>query len=712
MASSNIFANPIATVSPPNTIPKRKDHPVPRLGIAGAPPISTNKFYANFFLGTQTSPAYLHPYSVAWAKGKGAAGSYGIAISHIDSKSRVYGQASPATGAASYFINPVGIQSICISAKELGNGTVLTSDQLTAHSARISLRPSAITQAAIQFPLVQGCAFITAIFNGATPLIQSGVFFRTVTRATKEVKSGVTKFKLNLEDGTFWLLYAHATKGQPLDLHVVNNGLAQAKGPFYGTIQVAKDPGNSEAMYDAASGAYPTGVELSGTTNGSTGTYSFNFIKGGISGVTLAMYALPHHQESFDAKTRAKMTAVKLQTTTKGIAAAVVSDSWAMVESNLPVNMSFAPWSAKVGSITKLSSTATKFIHSIAVQEASQNMLQQTSQNSMYFSGKALAKFALVILTIHDLLGDTNLSTTALAKLKVAFAEFAKNKQQYPLVYEYAWGGVVSTASYVTGDSGADFGNTYYNDHHFHYGYFIYCAAVIGHLDPSWIPDNKDYVNTLVRDIANPSVQDKFFPVSRNFDWYHGHSWAHGLYETLDGKDQESSSEDSMHAYAIKMWGKVVADQNMEARGNLMLSIQARSLQSYYLYCKNNKVQPSQFIGNKAAGILFENKVDHTTYFGKNIEYIQGIHMLPLLPHTPMVRIPSFVTEEWNTYFSNGRADKVVGGWRGILFGNYATIDPKGAYKFFSAKDFDPSWLDGGACLTWYLAYAAALGGL
>ncbi len=59
---------------------------------------------------------------------------------------------------------------------------------------------------------------------------------------------------------------------------------------------------------------------------------------------------------------------------------------------------------------------------------------------------------------------------------------------------------------------------------------------MIGHLDPSWIAANKDYVNALVRDVANPSSQDKFFPVSRNFDWYHGHSWAHGLFETFDGK--------------------------------------------------------------------------------------------------------------------------------------------------------------------------------
>jgi endo-1,3(4)-beta-glucanase len=170
------------------------------------------------------------------------------------------------------------------------------------------------------------------------------------------------------------------------------------------------------------------------------------------------------------------------------------------------------------------------------------------------------------------MLGDNTLAQGGLQQLKVAFDRFVQNAQQYPLVYESAWGGVVSSATYNTGDTGADFGNSLYNDHHFHYGYFIYAAAVIGHLDPSWLnAANRAYINMLVRDIANPSAQDTYFPVSRNFDWYHGHSWAHGLYDTLDGKNQESSSEDTMASYAIKMWGAVSGNANMEARYVLML---------------------------------------------------------------------------------------------------------------------------------------------
>jgi endo-1,3(4)-beta-glucanase len=388
MAAQDIFADPISTDPPPANIGRKQDHPVRRLGITASSPIGTNKFYGNFHLGNQTSPTYLHPYSVSWARGGGVTGSWGLTISHVEGKQRVYGPVKPETGAAAYFINPVGIHSVCISAKELGSGTALTTELLTDFSAQVSLRPSSQAPAALQFPLVQGSAFITAIFNGATPLIQTGVFFRTVTKSTSEPKPCVTKYKLHLEDGVTWLVYAYHTRGDPLDLQVTNNGLAQARGPFYGTIQVAKDPGNGEEAYDQACGAYPTGVELRGAVDGTRGTYSFAFQKAGMAGTTLAMFALPHHQASFDDGTRAKMANLRLQTTTKGVAIAVIADSWTMVEPKLPTDIGFLPWSPTAGSIHAISNTTKAFIHNIALQEVSQNMHEQTNLNSMYFSGK------------------------------------------------------------------------------------------------------------------------------------------------------------------------------------------------------------------------------------------------------------------------------------------------------------------------------------
>ena len=81
--------------------------------------------------------------------------------------------------------------------------------------------------------------------------------------------------------------------------------------------------------------------------------------------------------------------------------------------------------------------------------------------------------------------------------------------------------------------------------------------------------------------------------------------------------------------------------------------------------------------------------------------------MIPLLAPSPFVRTPKFVREEWDTFFSDGRLDDINNAWKGIIMGNYATAEPKKAWEFFSAKDFDPMYLDGGASLTWFMAYAA-----
>ncbi|VUC20829.1 unnamed protein product, partial [Clonostachys rosea] len=708
MFGRDIFKDPIDTRPPPSMFEVREDHPVSRLGIKSRMPLQTNKFYANFFLGDQRGPSYTFPYSMAWAAGKGVSGSWGLSCSHIEAKQRVFGKEKP-HGASAYFINPVGIESMVISAKELGKNSTLTIDSMTAFSARVHLSKDQETPPAISFPLVQGMPYITAEFSGTTPMVQSGVFFKTVTRVSKNPKKNMAKFNFKLEDGSTWRVYAWRTKGEDLDLQVVNNGTAEAKNPFTGVLQICKDPltPGSEEVLDDGAGIYPRTLTLSGSSSGNKGTYKFDYQKDGHDTGSLYMFALPHHIESFHEDTRKRIQSTQLQSTTKGIATLVKGTQWTMVEPQMPVEMDFAPWRPEKGSIKTLSEDAKSLIQAAAASELGQNMIAQSNLDSMYFSGKALAKFALILYVINDMLEDPALVKKGLGQLKAAFGTFAANKQKFPLVYEKAWGGVVSSATYVTGDMGVDFGNTLYNDHHFHYGYHILAGAIIAHIDPEWLTQNKEYVDILVRDVANPSSKDHHFPMWRSFDWYHGHSWAHGLYAAMDGKNQESSSEDMMHAYALKMWGKVTKDAHLEARGNLQLSILSRSLRNYYLYQANNKVQPPQFIGNKVAGILFENKIDHTTFFSPDIECIQGIHMIPILAPTPFIRGQDFVQEEWNMFFSDGRIDEIRNAWKGIIYASYATIDPKKAWEFFSSKEFDPHWIDGGASLTWFLAFSA-----
>lgn len=71
----------------------------------------------------------------------------------------------------------------------------------------------------------------------------------------------------------------------------------------------------------------------------------------------------------------------------------------------------------------------------------------------------------------------------------------------------------------------------------------------------------------LVKDFAESDYGSRDYPFFRAFDWWHGHSWAKGLFESADGKDMESTGEDAFSSFAMKMWGKIIGDANMERRG-------------------------------------------------------------------------------------------------------------------------------------------------
>jgi endo-1,3(4)-beta-glucanase len=85
--------------------------------------------------------------------------------------------------------------------------------------------------------------------------------------------------------------------------------------------------------------------------------------------------------------------------------------------------------------------------------------------------------------------------------------------------------------------------------------------------------------------------------------------------------------------------------------------------------------------------------------------------MLPINPSSAYTRTQDFVSQEWAHYFANGYLDTVEAGWKGILYANLALIDPVRSFEFFSDLGFDWGWLDDGASRTWYLAYAAGMGG-
>src|SRR5690606_27340088 len=117
-------------------------------------------------------------------------------------------------------------------------------------------------------------------------------------------------------------------------------------------------------------------------------------------------------------------------------------------------------------------------------------------------------------------------------------------------------------------------------------------------LDPSWIKDNKDWVNALARDVSNPSEEDRAFPVFRNFDFFVGHSWSQGLFPSGDGKDLESTSEEIHFHYGTYLWAKATNQESLEKLSRVMLAVSIRSFQKYFYFMDSNTLYPVRL--NKA----------------------------------------------------------------------------------------------------------------
>ncbi|KAJ4350886.1 endo-1,3-beta glucanase [Ascochyta clinopodiicola] len=599
-------------------VPISNHHPVPRKGIEDDDlrTLHTNKFYANAFLGEQNQPIWTHPYALWWGKGTQEPGmlqTWGMNIGHVEEIDLQYGPGEPPR-----IIHNPRKQPLILSATELDAQTTLTTDTHLPFSVNINLNVhSTMQEPNITFPAVQGMSFVTAGYRNATPTIQIGG--RGFAEFKRHTMIGRTaKYRIRDFDGREWLIYVSPVPGFAYNVGSfvkIDTNTVLGPSAFQGIIQVAKNPigTRSEVIYDRAAGAFVCEAKLTAVVDEMRATYSFSYTK--IGNAPLLIFALPHHIQSLDPELRWQVTDLQLRTSTKGMATAVWAEKLTFIETNLPVTMSFGPWSPTISANAKMRcpSDVLAFIGSVAERDLRRAMTEPIPPDSYYYAGKALAKFAVTVWVIKDVLGNNAVAAAGLVKLKQEMA-----------------------------------------------------------------------------------------------------SWAKGLFESADGKDQESTSEDGFASYAMKMWGKVTGDINMEKRGNLMLSIQARSFNTYFYLLSTSSIHPARFTPNKITGILFENKIDYTTYFGDSPALVHGIHMVPLNPSSAFLRPRAFVREEWDALFSHGRAldDDVEGGWRGVLHANLALADPKASFRFFRdgvGGFWDERWIDGGASRTWYLVWAAGL---
>ncbi|KAM9912251.1 hypothetical protein OXX59_007612 [Metschnikowia pulcherrima] len=711
----NLFA-PISNVSPKDFFDEGV-HPFEILpGVSNDLPYQTNKFYGNLFAGEQNSAAFVWPYMVKWERQD----RYGFSVQYTKSSRREFGDKG-VKGAPKYYFNPINVPGVSIGAVSIKKDhNHMTVSRMRQMSVNVKISPE-ISQSTdyIEFPIVEGMGVVTSIYRGSLiAQIEGNGGISNFTEIEYEPSEPLTKmYRIVVGTQETWLVIVKFPASDPdftLKEGADKKFLVGSKAVDGLIIQVALAPSEDEEKYQALyyqiAGQYVTDAKLSGSMSCGHVNYKIAYETAEI-GDTPLVFALQHHLALFDDEMKKRDSNIKLESTTKGTMHGYLTKEL-LFSHEVDTKVQWLPYVKDRSTDLTYSSEQIEQIRKAAIEELGNVSISSVvmKEGTQYLLGKAVDKYAYMMYVLHDIVNDVVLADKVLVALKSFFESYRAHKIKLPLFYDTKMKGVTSRSAFIGFE--AESGSGFYSGHNFHYAYMIHAAALVGYIDGlkggSWAEDNKEFINMLVRDVANPSEDDEFFPVSRSFDWFHGHSWTQGLSAVQDGKELASASEDVHFSYAMKMWGKVIKDTAMEARGDLMLSIQTESFNSYFFYKDGNKVVPQRMVSNKIAGILFENKIDYTTWFGSTPEERHGVQMIPMTPALGSVRSAEFAKQEWDSILHDVSTDERTSRWAGVLNINRVFFDASSAWKYFASPDFDVARdMDGGQSRAWALAYAA-----
>jgi len=539
----------------------------------------------------------------------------------------------------------------------------------------------------MEAPIVKGMPYVTMRYTNVTPKVETdNTDYHAITTINGVAPTGTvtgTKFKMTINRPYLganatetWILYASSL----ISFTATNGGLT-ATAPFTGYLRLAVVPSGTagESTLDTYKDAVPIGGATTVTPSGNTATTTYSFTKVG-SGSTLLTYCLPHHEATLSAPSYAANFNI---TTIRGNLRAVTGNTWTLTES-----LSTITWNSPNAIDTdKMSAITTAF--------STEKNLQayHLDGSEAYIFGKQISRAARLAL-IADQLGDTTARTSIIANMKTYLNPWLDNNSASVLVrslmYDTTWGGVIATSAHEqspTGDpqnANQEFGNAVYNDHYFHWGYFIYAAAVIAHFDAAWATSYKTRVNDMIRDIANPSPNsDPYFTQFRHLDWFEGHSWAAGLQPNGDGRNQESTSEAVNAWYGINLWGLATNQPDLRNVGRYLQALETRAATLYWQMPSYNNVYPSDFAQQKVIPLLFANKAFNGTWFGLSDDILVGIETLPFTPASHELLPKAWMQETLPANIADNATPDTAhkpGGWLGYSYGAQAIINPNGAF--------------------------------
>lgn len=244
-----------------------------------------------------------------------------------------------------------------------------------------------------------------------------------------------------------------------------------------------------------------------------------------------------------------------------------------------------------------------------------------------YFAGKAMARDAQ-LMHLAKTLGRDDLATKVRNRLVPELktwlnpAGCAGLKADRCFFYDRTNHGMVGLVS--------TFGSDEFNDHHFHYGYFLHAAALAAMDDPGLLPELSPVATLLASDIARPTASGNF-PAMRVYDVYASHSWASGTSPFADANNQESTSEAVAAWVGLRLWAETSGDQALADQAAWMQSSEADAALKYWL---NFNVDDPLYapLEYSYLPLNFGGKRDFATWFSPDPEAGLAIQVLPITP--------------------------------------------------------------------------------
>ncbi|WP_437965959.1 glycosyl hydrolase [Sorangium sp. So ce260] len=646
---------PLSTVEPEFT---QATHPLdPGVNLAGArAPLPTNATWMNFVLGDGDQRINAAPYDLK-ALGQG------LSVSRPD------------VVVESTAVTTADVSHLGLSAREAFSGHAITSHDLLSVTVEWAAQGGTMTA-----PIVYGMPYVTTTYDGLRPSVRAGdgVAITAVNgESTSPTEVTGDRFEISLNNGQTWVLYAIP------EITLEWDALSMAADePYEGSLRLALVPGpNAAVELDEHSAVIPIGGDIEASVTEDSASVRFVWKTEG-EGDLLTM-ALPHHVERLEAAKTADIS----YPTVIGKMTGVSGASWELV-----YPLSTISWDAP----RRVSDAWGEAVADALEEDRTFTPDQAVVGTDPYFGGKQIAKLAR-LAQIAEVIGKSDLAEELRARLKSHINPWLNGENDNPLVYDTTWGGLVTTKGLE--DKTADFGQAYYNDHHFHYGYFLYAAAVLAKYDADWRDEYADKALWLVRDIANPSNKDPHFTSFRSMDWYRGHSWASGLFPFADGRNQESTSE-AVHAwYSVQLLGEALEDEDVKNIGRVLLAMETASAQTYWQVTSDSTVYDVPFKDNGAVGVLWSTKADFGTWFGENPEFVYGIQLLPITPISESLISKEWITDTWPAMeaVSKGEEDP----WNAFLIAAHATVDKEAAWEEAQAQTALDDGLSRTALLYW-----------